>query len=110
MKNVMRYLLMSVFAMVLSCGWCDSAQADLLHSPSLSEAVLIGLRPAGEINQANYPKAGQSCVRKYLDAIGPRSNLWAFEIPSSPDKAVLVRRRNLIDQQQFPVANNSLIL
>jgi len=98
MKNVMRYLLMSVFAMALSCGCCDSVHAEPLHSPSLSETVLIGLRPAGEINQANYPKAGQACARKYLDSIGPGSNLWAFERPSSPDKAVIVRRRNLIEQ------------
>ena len=98
MNKVILYLLMPVFSVVLGCGWCDRAKADPLRSPSLSEVVLIGLRPAGEINQANYPKAGQTCVRKYLDAIAPDSNLWAFEVPSSPDKAVLVRRRNLIEQ------------
>lgn len=56
------------------------------------------MRPAKEINRANYQKAGQSCVRKYLDAIAPDSNLWAFEVPSSPDEAVPVRRRNMIEQ------------
>ncbi|AGX86829.1 hypothetical protein [Candidatus Symbiobacter mobilis] len=94
----MRYALISVLAMAWCCGWCDGAQADPPHSPSLSEVIFIGLRPAGEINQKNYPKAGQPCVRKYMDSIGPRSILWALDIPPSPEKVVLVRRRNLIEQ------------
>lgn len=33
-----------------------------------------------------------------MDSIGPRSILWALDIPPSPEKVVLVRRRNLIEQ------------
>jgi len=98
MKSVMRYVCIAVFAPLLNCGSCHTIKAEPLKYHSLSSIVLIGLRPVKELNQANYPKAGQACVRKYLNAIAPDSILWAFEVPSSPDKAVPVRRCNLIEQ------------
>lgn len=98
MNGVMRYGLIAVFALLLTYGSYQVIWAEPLKSPSLSEIVLIGLRPVKELNLADYPKAKQACVRKYLDAIAPNSYLWAFEAPPSPDKAVLVRRCNLIEQ------------
>jgi hypothetical protein len=98
MNDFMHYLCIAVFAMVLNGEWCHDLKAEPLKTPSLSEIVFFGLRPAKELNQANYPKVGQPCVRKYLDAITPDLFLWEFEAPSSPDKALLVRRRILAEQ------------
>lgn len=97
-KGVKPYGIIAVFALLLPYGSYQVTWAETLRPPSLSEIVFMGLRPVKELNLADYPKAKQACVRKYLDAIAPNSYLWAFEVPSSPDKAVLVRRRNLIEQ------------
>ena len=88
MKGIMRYGLIAVFALLLNYGVCPVIWAQSLKSPSLSEIVLIGLRPVKELDPANCPKAEQSCVRKYLGTIAPDSILWDFDVPSSPDKKI----------------------
>jgi hypothetical protein len=98
MKGIMRYGLIAVFALLLNYGACPVIWAQPLKSPSLSEIVLIGLRPVKELDPANCLKAEQSCVRKYLGTIASDSILWDFDVPFSPDKAISVRRRNLAEQ------------
>lgn len=94
----MRLRVIAVLFLILSFGVCPVMRAGQLRSPSLSEIVLIGLRPVKELNPADFPPVQQVCAQKYLDAIAPDSGLWVFEAPSSPDEGVLERRRNLIDQ------------
>lgn len=79
-------------------GKCHDAKAQPLQTPSLTEIVFIGLRPANELNPAHYPEEGQPCVREYLAAVAPGSNLWAFKVSFSPEKVVLLRKRHLIEQ------------
>lgn len=94
----MHHRVIAVLFLILNFGVCPVMPAGQLRSPSLSEVVLIGLRPVKELNPADFPQAQQVCAQKYLDAIAPDSGLWVFETPSSPDEGVLARRRNLIDQ------------
>ena len=98
MNSVSRYLCVAVCATVLSSGWCRGAETQLPKAPSLSEVVLIGLRPAKELDQARYPREGVPCLRNYLAAIAQVPHLLAFDLPSNPEMAVPVRRRNLSEQ------------
>lgn len=98
MNRVFRYLCFAVLITVLNGGWCHDAKAQPLQTPSLTEIVFIGLRPANELTPAHYPKEGQPCVRRYLAAIAPDSNLRAFNVPSSAEEAVPLRKHNLILQ------------
>lgn len=96
MNRFLRYLCAAACAAVLSSDWCRGAEMQPLEAPSLSEVVFIGLRPTKELNPD--PKEGRPCLRDYLAAIAPDSYLWAFESPSTSERAVLVRRRVLEEQ------------
>jgi hypothetical protein len=98
MSAVVRRLCVAVCATVLSAWWSHSAERQPRETPSLSEIVFMGLRPAKELNQARYRKEGLPCLRKYLTATAQAPHLRAFEPPSSPEKAVRARRRNLSEQ------------
>lgn len=98
MSEVTRSVWSAVCVAFLTGGGCQDTQAESLKSPSLSEVVFMGLRPAKELNPVSEPKERQECIRKYLDAIAPNSYLWSFEISPSPDQAVHVRRRVLAEQ------------
>jgi len=98
MNSLLRYLCVAVCATVLSSRWCGCAETQLPNAPSLSEAVFIGLRSAKELNQATYPKEGLPCLRNYFATIAQFPHLWTFDPPSNPEKALLVRRRNLSEQ------------
>lgn len=106
MKGIMLCGLIGVFALLLTYGSYQIIGAEPLKSPSLSEIVFIGLRPVKELNLADYPKAKQACVQKYLGAIPPDSTLWESEAPSPQDKAVLVRRQNLVEQMVAILGQN----
>jgi hypothetical protein len=93
-----RFLIFSVSAMMLNMILLNNISAQPLQSPSLTEVVLIGLRPANELKQSKHPQAEQSCVREYLSAIPANSFLWAFKVPSHPEEAVRIRKRNLTEQ------------
>lgn len=88
----------AVLVLVLMVGWGDVRGGERFRSPSLSEVILFGLRPAKELSLTDYPESGKACVQKYLDALTPGSFLWAFEVPSAPDQAVVARRHILIEQ------------
>ena len=98
MKVVIRFFIFALFAVGLDCAWIENVTAEPPKSPSLSEVVLFGVRSVKELKQGNYPEAGQTCVRKYLDAIPPKSCLWLADVPSGPEGAVHARRRNLVEQ------------
>lgn len=98
MNCLFKYLCIALCVTILSSGWCNGGEAQPLKIPSLSEVVFIGLRPAKDLNPAQYPKEGQPCVRRYLATIIPDSYLWTFDPPSSPEKAVFVMKRILAEQ------------
>jgi len=106
MNFLFRYLCVAVCATVLSSRWCGCAETQLPNAPSLSEVVFIGLRPAKELNQASYPKEGLPCLRNYLATIAQFPHLWTFDPPSNPEKALLVRRRNLSEQMAAILGQN----
>jgi len=95
MKGAMRYLYITLCAAFLSFEFCCDILASPPDSPSLTEIVFFGLRVPKEIDQVNYPIACKPCVKMYLGSIASDSYLLRPEVPSSPDKAVLLRRRNL---------------
>lgn len=98
MNSVLRNLCVVVCATVLSSVWCHGEEMKPPKVPSLLEIIFIGLKPAKELNPAHYPKERQLCLQNYLAAIAPDSYLWAFEPPSTSEKVLLVKRRNLIEQ------------
>ena len=98
MSRVLHYLCVAVCVTALSSGWCLCAETQPPQRPTLSEIVFIGLRPAKELDPAYYPKEGRPCLKNYLAAITPDSYLWAFEPPSTSEKAMLVRRRVMAEQ------------
>jgi hypothetical protein len=102
----MRFLVFAVLAVVLNCVPPDKAAAEPPESASLTEIVFIGLRSTKGLKPGNYSEAGKVCVRKYLDAISPNSYLWEFEVPSSPEEAVPVRKRNLVEQMVTILGEN----
>jgi hypothetical protein len=98
MNIVMRFLFLSFSSVLLNIIPIDNISAQSPQSPSLTEVVLIGLRPANELKQSKYPQAEKSCVREYLSAIPPNSFLWTFKVPSHPEKAVQLKKHNLTEQ------------
>lgn len=98
MNRILRYLCVAVCATVLSSGWRICCAETPPQTPTLSDIVFMGLRPIKELDPAHYSKEGLPCLRNYLAAIAPDSTLWALEPPSTPDKALLVRRRAMVEQ------------
>jgi len=95
---VLRYLCVAVCAIVLSSGWCRGDETKPPKTPSLSEIIFIGLRPAKELDPSHYPKERRLCLQNYLAAIAPDSFLWTFESPSILERVVLVRRVVMTEQ------------
>jgi hypothetical protein len=85
---------------VLGMGWApvEGLASEHNGSPALSEIVLFGVRPTRELDPASYRRDGQQCVKAYIEAISPKSYSWLQNVPSGPDDAVSVRRRNLEEQ------------
>lgn len=98
MSLVLRYLCVAVCAIALSGGWCLCDETTPPKVPSLSEIVLIGLRPVKELDPLRYPKERRLCVQNYLTAIAPDSYLWTFEPPATLERVVLVRRVAMTEQ------------
>lgn len=98
MNRILRYLCVAVCVTILGSGWCLCCAETPLQTPTLSDIIFIGLRPIKELDPARYPKEGRPCLKNYLAAIAPDSSLWAFEPPSTSEKAVLVRRRVMAEQ------------
>jgi len=101
-----RFYLLAVLSGLVNCLWPHTVFAEPPACPSLSETVLFGLRPIKELKQDNYSKAGQACVRKYLDAIPKKAYLWVFKVPAKPEEALHVRKRNLIEQMVTILGEN----
>jgi hypothetical protein len=74
------------------------ASADDLWSPSLSEVVLYGLRPASELDPTRYPAAGGACVAAYLRAL-TRAPAAAQPQPADDAEAVVRARRGSLEAQ-----------
>lgn len=97
-NSVLCSLFLVVCALVLTGGWCRAEEIALRKTPSISEIVLVGLRPAREVNPLHYPKECRRCLRNYLAAIAPDSYLWSFEPPSTVEATVRVRRVVMTEQ------------
>jgi hypothetical protein len=106
MQFVMRFLIFTVFAVGLNCACIDKVTAEPSKSIFLSEVVFFGVRSVKELKQGNNLEAGQKCVRKYFDAIPPKSYLWLTNVPSGPESAVYARRRNLVEQMVTILGEN----
>lgn len=71
------------------------AAAAPAESPSLTEVVLFGLRPASQLAPSRYRPEGRRCVETYLQAISHHKQLRAWKTPAGPEQTVAARRRNL---------------
>jgi len=91
-------LCIAVFLTFLSSMWCYGEERKPPKTPSISEIVFIGLRPAKEFDPSHYPKERRLCLENYLAAIVPNSYLWTFEPPSTLERVILDRRMVLKEQ------------
>jgi hypothetical protein len=107
MKTVLLFLLFAVSAVGLLSARSEGLAAESPGSPSLAEIVLFGVRPVKDLNQAARPGDEPACVRRYLGAIPPGSPLWSAPVPSRPEEAVPVRRRNLVEQVVTVMGENT---
>jgi hypothetical protein len=101
------FLILSVLTLLLEAVAPDRVPAGPPESASLTEVVFIGLRSPKELEQDLYPKERQACVQRYLDVIPPNSDLFLLEAPSSPEEAVPVRKRNLVEQMVVILGENA---
>ncbi|HOI96838.1 MAG TPA: hypothetical protein PK250_19210 [Syntrophobacter fumaroxidans] len=98
MNRILRYLYVAFCVTVLCSGWRICCAETPPQTPTLSEIIFIGLRPIKDLDPAHYSKEGRHCIKNYLAAVGPDSSLWALEPFSTPEKALLVRRRVMVEQ------------
>lgn len=97
MDKAIRHLISLVFFLMASELCAPSGPPVWAGPPPLSEVVFYGIQPASSLFPGNGRPAG-GCTRKYLQALSSRSFLWSATVPSDPEKAVAVRRRNLVEQ------------
>lgn len=92
----MRFMI--VAAVIFAGSWLVDAEAGPGEFASLTDIVLIGIRPAKALDLEKYPPSGRPCVKKYLDAVGLDTPILTFTPPATAEEAVLERRRNLAEQ------------
>lgn len=97
MNRILGYLCVAVFMTVLSSSCLICCAETAPQTSTLSDIVFIGLRSIKALDPAHYPKEGRSCLRNYLAAIASDSSLWSLEPPSEPEKALLVRRKAMVE-------------
>jgi hypothetical protein len=105
-SGCIRCLIAAVFVILLISGLGPDADAQPPETPSLTDIVLVGLRPVKGLEWESYPKTAQPCLQKYLGAVGPGSWLLTFEAPSRPEEAMHVKRRNLAEQMVVILGEN----
>ena len=98
MMTFLRWVLGIMLGLGLAYVSPGSALAEEEYRPSLSEAVLFGIRPIQELEPDRYPEQDRPCIRAYLAAVPPASFLRTFRPPSGPEDAVSVRRKNMAEQ------------
>jgi hypothetical protein len=92
-KNILCFTL---FILTLDYALVDKVMASP-PEPSLSSIVLFGMPSLTEIKQ-NKKFKPDKCFQKYLKAIPHKSYLFSAEMPSGPEDAVKLKRRNLEEQ------------
>jgi hypothetical protein len=93
-------LIRGFFFAALIMGWSPFyiMAAEQRESSALSAIVLFGVRPITELDSPSYGQEGRQCVKAYIESISPESYPLLQNVPSGPDDAVVVRRRNLEEQ------------
>ena len=94
-KNLFCFVL---FALLLNSVSVDKAMAEPPEKISLSAIVFFGHPSVKELRQNNNLKTGHACLRKYLEAVSPKSYLLLPDISSGSEDAVNYKRRNLEEQ------------
>lgn len=99
MRRILRGLSATLVAAVLS-GEAGLAGAE--HPPprgcSLAEFVLTGNQPLDALKPSSDDTERRQCLREYLAAVPADSILRKFEAPGSPEDAVPLRKRHLVEQ------------
>jgi hypothetical protein len=88
-------------------GWPAAAQTESGESPALTEIVLFGSRPPGDLNPLQYRKEGCQCVEAYLKAASSERRLRMGQASAGPEKQVKARRRNLEGQIAVLLGKNA---
>ena len=83
-----------LFVLVLNCALIENVSAEQPRPISLSAIVFFGHPSVRELKQDNNLKTGHACLRKYLEAVSPKSYLLLPDVSSGPEDAV----RNLEEQ------------
>jgi len=98
MKVAKNFFYFVLFALLLNCALIENVSAEQPGPISLSAIVFFGHPSVRELKQDNNLKTANECLRKYLNAIPPKSYLLSTDIPSSAEDAVNYKRRNLEEQ------------
>ena len=85
-------------ALLLNCASIENVSAEQPRPISLSAIVFFGHPSVRELKQDNNLKTGHACLRKYLEAVSPKSYLLLPDVSSAPEDAVNYKRRNLEEQ------------
>ena len=98
MKVAKKFFYFVLLALVLNCALIENVSAEQPRPISLSAIVFFGHPSAMELKQDNNLKTGHACLRKYLEAVSPKSYLLLPDVSSGPEDAVNYKRRNLEEQ------------
>ena len=85
-------------ALLLNCASIENVSAEQPSPISISAIVFFGHPSVRELKQDNNLKTGHACLRKYLEAVSPKSYLLLPDVSSGPEDAVNYKRRNLEEQ------------
>jgi hypothetical protein len=105
-KNLFCFVL---FALLLNCALIENVSAEQPRPISLSAIVFFGHPSVRELKHDNNLKKANACLRKYLDAIPPKSYLLLPDISSGPEDAVNYKRRNLEEQIVTVLGENTRV-
>ena len=98
MKVANNLFCLVLFALLLNCASIENVSAEQPSPISLSAIVFFGHPSVRELKQDNNLKTGHACLRKYLEAVSPKSYLLLPDVSSGPEDAVKYKRRNLEEQ------------
>ena len=107
MKTANRFLYFVLFALVLSFAPVGKIMAAQPSPTSLSAIVFFGHPSVRELKKDNNLKTGQPCLRKYLEAVSPKSYLMLPNNSTGSEDAVNHKRRNLEEQIITVIGDNA---
>lgn len=105
MKRADCFLCFPLLALVLSFAGSSAVMAARPDSASVSAVVFFGHPSVRELKAGNI-QTRQPCLRKYLEAVSPKSFLMLPAVAAGSEDAVKYKRRNLEEQIVTLIGDN----